>query len=232
MKIIIIQSIFLSQSQIYETNMKHKKIFLGLVENQSEFQTSFEIKTKEMDQEIQFFTWSTAEDYLENSNQVKLDILFVDIRLPKMDGIELIRILSEENPNLKTAALTVADSEETIFAALRAGALGYLLKSELSDLNHIVTTILTGGAMITPTIALRMIHAFRTPFEKPEFELTNREKQVLIEIASGLSIHQAGLRLEISDNTLNTHLKNVYRKLRVRNRVQLIERARKLGYIE
>ncbi|TGL99711.1 response regulator [Leptospira jelokensis] len=211
---------------------KNNLLKLGLVENQFEFQISFEVKTKELNIPVRLETWTSAEDFLKHGKKTDLDLMFVDIRLPQMDGIELIRIISEEIPDLKTAALTIADSEETIFAALRAGALGYLLKSELSDLNHIITTIMNGGAMITPTIALRMIHSFRTPNEKSEFELTNREKQVLLEIASGLSIHEAGKRLGISDNTLNTHLKTIYRKLRVRNRVQLIERARKLGFIK
>lgn len=211
--------------------MKSERARIGLVDNQENFRTLFADRAAKSSLPIDLSCWSSAEEYLRDPARGNLDLLLVDIRLTHMDGIELIRIAAEEMPDLKTAALTVADSEETIYAALRAGALGYLLKSELADLDTVISTILAGGAIMTPTIALRMIQSFRAPAEKPDFELTVRERQVLLEVAAGLTIREAGERLGVTDNTLNTHLKSIYRKLRVRNRIQLIERARRLGYI-
>lgn len=211
--------------------MTSTKARIGLVDNQEAFRTLFADRLSGSGLSLVLKSWNSAEEYLRDPHRGELDLLLVDIRLTHMDGIELIRIVSEEMPEMKTAALTVADSEETIFAALRAGALGYLLKSELADLDTVISTNLEGGAIMTPTIALRMIQSFRSPADKPDFELTGRERQVLLEIAAGLTIHEAGKRLGVTDNTLNTHLKNIYKKLRVRNRIQLIERARRLGYI-
>lgn len=211
--------------------MNSERARIGLVDNQENFRTLFADRVARSNLSILLKAWNSAEEYLRDPARGDLDLLLVDIRLTHMDGIELIRIAAEEMPDLKTAALTVADSEETIFAALRAGALGYLLKSELADLDAVISTILGGGAIMTPTIALRMIQSFRSPGEKPDFELTARERQVLLEVAAGLTIREAGDRLGVTDNTLNTHLKSIYRKLRVRNRIQLIERARRLGYL-
>ncbi len=180
--------------------------------------------------EIRMFP--SAESYLLSNNIGQSAILFVDIALPGMNGIQLIQIVKEKYPDLKIVVLSALDSDNILFQALKSGAIGYILKSDLDKLPNLTMDILAGGAVITPTLALRVFKSFQVPSEKLDegFEsLTSREKEILTELISGQSMREVAEELDISLHTAQTHTKNIYKKLQVNNRIQLIRRATDLG---
>ncbi|TGL88355.1 DNA-binding response regulator [Leptospira congkakensis] len=175
--------------------------------------------------------FGSAEDYLTNLSE-ETSLLFFDIKLPGIDGIQLTQIVREKMRDPRIVVLSALDSDEVLFQALKAGAIGYILKSDLRKLPDMVEDLINGGAVITPTLALRVLKSFQEPrvnlkhgFE----ELTAREKEILQELVSGQSLKEVAEELEISTHTVSTHAKNIYRKLQVNNRIQLLKRAAELG---
>src|SRR5690606_1900555 len=104
--------------------------------------------------------WQSAELFLREKPEPELDLLFVDIMLSGMNGIELVKTLQTKRPGIKLIMLTNMNSDEMVFEAIKYGTLGYILKSELGHLEHVARIVLDGGAMITPTIALRVFSNF------------------------------------------------------------------------
>ncbi len=179
--------------------------------------------------------FQTAEELLEDVDSLDFDILILDISLPGMSGIDLSTILSLRRPEIKRIILTTLATENLIFDALRSGCLGYLLKSELDDLGKILTIILEGGAIMSPTIALRVLKNFSTvDVEKTseEHNLSKREKQILEHLAQGNSPQNVATALGISIHTVRSHLKRIYEKLNVKNRIELMKRTYELGFLK
>ena len=123
-------------------------------------------------------------------------------------------------------------SEKMIFDALKAGALGYIYKDELETINDVVSQVMSGGAIITPTIALRVLDTFKQPIKfKPETDLTKREKQVLGLLVSGVKTKDAATTLQISHDTIRNHIKNIYKKLNVNSKVEMMRKASDMGLL-
>jgi DNA-binding NarL/FixJ family response regulator len=180
--------------------------------------------------EIRLF--DSAESYLSANNISDTKILFLDIVLPGMNGIELTRIIREKYPDLKIVVLSAMDSDDILFQALKSGAIGYILKTDLEKLPELTSDILSGGAVITSTLALRVLKSFHEPHtnNKDGFEnLTSREREILNELISGQSLREVAEEMDISMHTVQTHTKNIYKKLQVNNRIQLLRRASELG---
>ena len=161
-----------------------------------------------------------------------MDLLFLDIQLPGMDGVELAERISRRNQATGIVMLSNMNSDKLIFQALRNGAIGYLLKSELRDIADTVRVILAGGATITPTIALRVLSSFRKSNPVLEARLTNREKQILELMVSGKTISRVAETLDVSRNTVNHHAKSIYKKLNVHNRSELARKAAEAGILD
>ncbi|PJZ44242.1 LuxR C-terminal-related transcriptional regulator [Leptospira brenneri] len=175
--------------------------------------------------------FNTAEDCLSNLSD-DTSLYFFDIRLPGIDGIQLIRIVREKFRDPRIVVLSAMDSDEILFQALKAGAIGYILKSDLRKLPEMITDLMDGGAVITPTLALRVLKNFQEPKLNTKHgfeELTSREKEILQELVSGQSLKEVAEELDISLHTVSTHTKNIYKKLQVNNRIQLLKRASDLG---
>jgi len=206
---------------------------IGLVENEEKYREQIITALRSMPSVGEVLPWNSAEEFWKDDRGFDLDMVLLDINLVHMNGVELAHMLNERNPDLRIVMLTVVASDEIIFRALQAGAVGYLLKSELRNLPEITEKIMAGGAVMTPTIAFRVMRAFRHEagdVESPD--LTRRERQVLEQMTAGLSIKHAAERLGISENTAHFHVKNIYKKLNVRNRVQMMQRASDLGLVQ
>ena len=122
------------------------------------------------------------------------------------------------------------NSETLIFEAIQHGAMGYVLKNELDELETIVSTVLQGGAILTPTIALRVMNALRVkPVKNHEESLTPRQKEILKLMVSGKTIPAVAKQLKLSPHTVHGHVKDIYKKLNVHNRAELVGKALKLG---
>jgi DNA-binding NarL/FixJ family response regulator len=167
------------------------------------------------------------------------DVLLVDLGLPDGNGIELILHAREHSPTTRAMVISVFGDEVSIIRALKAGARGYLLKSEgPDDLRRSVAHLLEGGAPISPAIASHLLRQFSEPAPAVEagaaidVGLTDRESQVLQLIVKGLSYQDVADALEISRHTATSHIRNIYRKLEVRSRSEAVFEALSLGIVK
>lgn len=161
-----------------------------------------------------------------------LHLILMDIEMPKMNGVEATLWVKNRFPQIKVIMLTVFDNDQNIFNAIKAGADGYLLK-EVSpqELYNAITETLQGGAVMTPSIALKTLRLLRNPLPESQeieekTELTKREVAVLEQLSSGLKYTDIAGNLFISEGTIRKHVENIYRKLQVHNKLEAIQKAR------
>ncbi len=163
-----------------------------------------------------------------------LDLMLVDIRMPNLDGIEATRQITAQPDAPRIVILTTFELDEYVFQALRAGASGFLLKrTEPEKLVEAIRVVAAGEALLSPSVTRRLIDEFskRPASISPErlSELTEREREVLVCIAKGLSNQELAHQLFIADNTVKTHVKRILTKLGARDRAQAIVIAYESG---
>ncbi|MGY9066690.1 response regulator [Streptomyces sp. CAS3] len=160
---------------------------------------------------------------LEAAQSLVPDVLLADIRMPKMDGLELTRQISRLLPSVRVVVVTTFDLDEYVHAALREGACGFLLKrSRSAVLLEAVRAAAAGDSMISPEVTTRLLRRFRhelSAVRRPSEPLTTREQEVAQLVAEGLTNSDIGAELFISPGTVKTHLAHLQKKLNVRNRV-------------
>jgi DNA-binding NarL/FixJ family response regulator len=162
-----------------------------------------------------------------------LDLILMDIEMPKMNGIEATSLLKSKFPQIKIIMLTVFDNDENIFKAIKAGADGYFLKDvNPQELYDGIVETLAGGAGMTPSIATRTLKLLREPLvfddsiSKEEISLTNREIEVLEQLSKGLTYNAIAENLFLSLGTIRKHVENIYTKLQVHNKLEAIQKAK------
>ena len=174
---------------------------------------------------------------IDLTRQLSPAVVLMDIRMPTLDGLAAARTILTETPS-QVLMLTTFDADEYVYAALRAGASGFLLKDAPSEqLVHAVRTVARGDALIDPAITRRLIghfiHAIRPPQDPPAqlAELTPRERDVLRQVAQGHSNAEIAQRLIIEESTVKTHVARVLMKLGLRDRVQAVVFAYETGFV-
>ncbi len=179
--------------------------------------------------------WPDCIDAVDRVRRSRPDVVLMDIRMPGINGIEGVNLLREAFPHLHILMQTVIEEEELVYRAIRAGADGYILKqARPQQLLQGIREVMEGGAPMTPTVARRVLKAFgtmeRSPFmDKPDFDLTKREQEILRELVQGLSQQMIADKLNISRATVNTHVGHIYEKLQVRNVSAAVSKAIKNG---
>jgi DNA-binding NarL/FixJ family response regulator len=156
------------------------------------------------------------------------EVVLMDIQMPEVDGIEGVRRIKELFPDVHVIMQTVFEDDEKIFDALRFGASGYILKkTDPARIIEAIEDVLQGGSPMTPSIATRVLHFFRQKKdEKPdEYGLSDREKEILRLLVDGLSYKMIAERLNISYNTVNSHIKKIYDKLQVHSVSEAVSKA-------
>jgi DNA-binding NarL/FixJ family response regulator len=175
-------------------------------------------------------TASTGTDAIREAILRKPDLLVLDIGFGDLNGIEVVRRLTKAAPTIKILMLTMYDDDESILGAVRAGALGYVLKgADPDDLLRAIAAVAAGEAIFGPGLARRALQALSTPREPAFAELTRREREVLELIASGLSNQAIAAKLGLSTNTISNHISSIFNKLQVGSRAEAIVRARSAG---
>lgn len=178
------------------------------------------------------FTAIEGEDLqqkLEKNHNI--DLILMDIEMPKMNGIEATELVKNKFPQIKIIMLTVFDNDENIFKAIKAGADGYFLKEvNPQELFNGIQETLTGGAAMTPSIALKTLKLLREPMvfemQNEEIVLTNREIEVLEQLSKGLKYQVIAENLFLSVGTIRKHVENIYNKLQVHNKLEAIQKAK------
>jgi DNA-binding NarL/FixJ family response regulator len=158
---------------------------------------------------------------------VRPEIVLMDINLPGLDGIECVRRLKPELPDVQFLILTIYSDTDRIFQALEAGAIGYLLKrSSRDELFAALKLVQAGGSPISSGIARRVWQAFRKPPPGPaEADLSERERQVVGLLSKGLPEKQIADRLRISPHTVHTYIRRIYEKLHVHSHAQVVAKC-------
>ncbi len=158
------------------------------------------------------------------ARELKPDVILLDLEMPRMGGLEALRVIIEEQPEAKVLILTTFGEPEKVFPAIRSGALGYLLKdSSAEDLVQAVRMVARGETSLHPAIARMVIQALSQPEggqgNRPD-GLTEREQEILSRLAEGLSNQEIADQLVISERTVRTHVSNILSKLHLENRTQ------------
>lgn len=159
------------------------------------------------------------------------DVVVMDLHMPDLDGVSATREIIRLSPHVAVLVLTMFDDDDSVFAAMRAGARGYLLKgAHQSEVVRAVHTVGTGGAVFGPSVAQRVVRYFeRPPLSKAFPQLTERELEILDLVAGGVSNTAIASRLVIAEKTVRNHVSNIFTKLAVADRAQAIIRARDAG---
>lgn len=159
------------------------------------------------------------------------DVVLMDLQMPGGSGIRATRAIVEVSPAIRVLIVTMFEDDDSVFAALRAGARGYVLKgTDEEDLLRAIRSIALGEAIFSPAIASRVLTYFSRPAPAPLFPaLTNREREILILIAQGKKNSAIARELFLSPKTIANHVSNIFAKLQVADRSEAIIRARDAG---
>ena len=178
-----------------------------------------------------------GEEVLAKATELKPDVILMDLKMPGINGIEATRRIYETDSEIGVLALTMFDDDDSVFAAMRAGARGYLLKD--AGKNQVVRAIVAvkgGEAIFSPAIAGRMIKFFSAPMagsrknQSDAFaELTEREFEILELVARGHNNKEISNRLSLSVKTVQNYVSSILTKLQVADRIQAMVRAREAG---
>ncbi len=164
----------------------------------------------------------------EQVKQLQPDVILMDIDMPGRNGIEAVKLIRSFNPGVQIIMLTVFDDNTHVFEAMYAGANGYLLKKYISDkLIHSIREVLSGGAPMSPSIARMIIGSMQQqpPTAANDYQLTNREKEILQALSQGNSFKMIAADCNISIDTVRTHIKRIYDKLHVRSQIEAVSKA-------
>ncbi|MHB8576963.1 MAG: response regulator [Dehalococcoidia bacterium] len=167
---------------------------------------------------------SDGVDALALAEQLRPQVLILDLAMPKLDGVEVIRRLRETAPEIGIVVFTVFDTDERILSALQAGARGYLLKGAPRDeVFTAIRTVSRGGSLLPPVIASRLLRHVRGDDEEPPIEpLSPRQQEALRLVAQGLQNKEIARALSISERTAKFHVEAVLRKLGATNRTEAV----------
>ena len=175
---------------------------------------------------------SCIEFFETLGNEPAPDVVLMDLGLPGMSGLEAIRKLSTESPDLAVMVLTVFKDKEKVLESLEAGAVGYLLKeSDGPEIVKGLREVFMGGTALSPAVAKIVVGELRKPSPAESFNLSAREIEVLEKLAEGLAVKEIADVLDISVGTTGFHLTNIYKKLKVQSQTGAVAKALRAGII-
>lgn len=170
-----------------------------------------------------------SNNVLKNIAAAKPDVVLMDIELPGINGIEAVKMIKEEFPEVKILMETIFDDDEKIFNSICAGAEGYILKhTSPAEIMEAIREIYEGGSPMTPSIAnrvLKMVKEKPLTSTKESFDLSFREQEILVCLVKGMSYKMIADTCYISIETVNVHIKNIYKKLHVHSKSEAVVKA-------
>jgi DNA-binding NarL/FixJ family response regulator len=175
---------------------------------------------------------ANGEEGVQRALNLRPDVILMDVQMPGMSGVEATAAITRAWPQARIIILTTFDRDDYVFQGVRAGALGYLLKDTPAE--QLVATIQrvhAGEAFIQPEIASRALRELMHPRDQPLEPLSEREREVLVLLAQGLSNRDIADKLVITEGTVKNHVSNVLGKLQAENRTQAADIARRRGLV-
>jgi DNA-binding NarL/FixJ family response regulator len=172
---------------------------------------------------------------VEKARLLKPDIVLMDIKMPGCNGLQATRLIKAEMPDMKIVMVTAFDDDEDLFEAMKSGAVGYLLKNvKAEEFVNLLSNVMAGEVVVSPWIASKIVdELFRNPVrikaKSTDSDLTYKEEEVLRLVAEGSTNKEIAASLNISDNTVKFHLRNIMEKLHFKNRAQMAVYAAKRG---
>ncbi len=205
------------------TTYRPRNIRITIVEDDPEIRLNLALLINTTEGLICQYTFSNAEEFLTNLDSVDPELVLMDIQLPGMSGIDAVRRLKEKNPEAEALMLTVYQDDKLVFDSLCAGASGYLVKSTPPEkIVESIREVLNGGAPMSTQIARMVVSSFQ---KKNESGLTEREYDVLDQLCKGKSYKNIGDALFISQDTVRSHIKSIYKKLEVNSKSEAVVKA-------
>jgi DNA-binding NarL/FixJ family response regulator len=177
---------------------------------------------------------ASGDEAVELAHKLEPDVILMDIKMPGLNGIEATREIQQASPQIGVLVLTMFEDDDSVFAAMRAGAKGYLLKDSGGEgVVHAIRAVASGEAVFGPGVAERIMGFFAAPRaaapQRAFPELTEREEEVLSLVAQGKSNREIARQLFVSLKTVRNHVSNILLKLQVADRAQAVIRARDAG---
>ena len=176
---------------------------------------------------------ASGTEAIELTQTQQPDVVLMDLHMPDVDGVEATSQILRANPDIAVLVLTMFDDDDSVVAAMRAGARGYVLKgTNQAQILHSIHAVGAGGAAFGPSVAQRMLDHFTRSAKEPATpfpELTDREREVLDLIAQGQSNQRIAARLSISEKTVRNNVSNIFTKLAVTDRTEAALKARDAG---
>src|SRR6059058_1657240 len=169
-----------------------------------------------------------GEEAIEKAEEAAPDVVLMDVRMPRMSGIEATRAIADAVPTTKILMLTVSDEEEDLYEAVKAGATGYLLKEiSIEEVANAIRAVITGQSLISPSMASKLLTEFNNLSKQAQQKvlvpkLTDRELQVLKLVAQGMSNREVAEELFISENMVKNHVRNILEKLHLHSRMEAV----------
>jgi len=206
-------------------------ITVSVVEDNDQFRTALETIIKGQKELALIGSFASAEKAMSELLKNPPDIVISDISLPGMRGTELIVRLKEKMSRTQFMVCSIHDDNDTIFEALKCGASGYILKDPVTadEIVKAIHDLYNGGSPMSPYIARQVISSFQKPVVNDESStLSIREKEVLELLSKGLLYKEIAERLGVSHETVKKHLKNIYQKLHVQNKIEALNKFRLL----
>lgn len=208
-------------------------ITVGIVEDDKDIRTGIQKYLSHQKEFLCEVVGESVEEFLAKAKHVEFpEVILSDIGLPGMSGIDGMRLIKEEHPDTDIIMLTVYNDWQKIFDSLRAGASGYLIKNTpLAEIKKAIETVRAGGSVMSPEIARKVMEHFNSPESQqavksqPESLLTPKEKEIVIGLVDGLSYKLLADRMNISIDTIRFHIKNIYKKLHVNSKAEVISKS-------
>ncbi|HVT86761.1 MAG TPA: response regulator transcription factor [Chitinophagaceae bacterium] len=206
-------------------------ITISVIEDNEQFRNALEAIIKSQDEFALIGSYDSAEKAMSAIVESPPDIVITDITLPGIRGTELIIRLKDKLSKTQFMVCSIHDDDETIFDSLKSGASGYILKDPITavDIVKAIRELYNGGSPMSPFIARKVISSFQKPaINDPDSLLSQREREVLEWLAKGLLYKEIAERLGVGTETVKKHLKNIYQKLHVQNKIEAINKFRLL----
>lgn len=169
-----------------------------------------------------------CSNVVEEISVLKPDIVLMDIQMPNVDGLEGVKLIKRNQPQVKVIMQTVFEDDDKVFEAILSGASGYLLKKAHSaKILEAIDDAMDGGSPMTPSIATKVLGYFRSQSTSisTDYQLTEKEKVILTLLVEGLSYKMIADRCDVSYHTVNTHIKRIYEKLHVHSACEAVSKA-------